>query len=91
MVYKKKQDRLWEKKGCVTNQVVTSKVTMVLILPSTSLSQVLDNGSKQNGGGHDVLSTVMDKVKQKCVTFFKQEVLKLLALLPKKLDSLHSR
>jgi hypothetical protein len=46
--------------------------------------------SKQNGGGYDDLPTVTDKVKQKCATS-KQEVLKLLALLPKKLDSLHNR
>jgi hypothetical protein len=87
---KKKQARLWEKNRCVTNQAVTSKVTKLLMLPSTSLSQILDNGSKQNGGRYD-LSTVMDKVKKKCATSSKQEVLKLLALLPKKLDRLHSR
>jgi hypothetical protein len=54
------------------SQVVTSKVAKVLNLPSASLSQVLDNGSKQTCKGCDYLSALLDEVKQKYVKSSKQ-------------------
>jgi hypothetical protein len=49
-------------------------------LPSTPLSQDLDNGSKQTCEGCDNLSTSIEKVKQKCAKSSKQEKIKLLTL-----------
>jgi hypothetical protein len=77
-------NKSWKKKGCTGNSSCTSKVAKVLKLPSTSLSQVLNDVSKQTCEGCDDLSTLMDEVKQKCATSSKQEVLKLLTLLPKR-------
>jgi hypothetical protein len=52
-------------------RMVAQASQVVLSLPSTSLSEVLDNGSKQTWGGCN-FSTLMD-VKQECATP-KQEV-----------------